>query len=274
MSRSGFSKSNVMALEVGAKLMSDIWPKFGGCVIALRDSWLGNCAGLCGVAVGVGRMLMKTCPQEPYTDCMCSWRSFNCCSVGAFEGERGGCWGDCARSVRRGVRGEEICTGDRNKVSWGPGWGWLCDCATCIESCGVCPRLVILTVLSSCRKVGVSFGPGCVGPGKYPCCWACMASKLIAWRSRLMPGRCRRCDVVAGSGRTVGASKAAGVEFCRRCWFRRRWMPDGMFVDSITYAGRVRCPVSCVWNLGSFVVRNCRMLVAGRTSDNTVDHLD
>lgn len=60
-----------------------------------------------------------------------------------------------------------------------------------------------------------------------------------------MPGRCRR-DGVAGSGRTGGASKAAGVEFCRRCWVRRRSMPDGMFVDSITYAGRVRCPVSCV----------------------------
>jgi hypothetical protein len=146
--------------------------------------------------VGVGRILMKTCPLEPYTDCMCSWSSFSCCSLGAFEGERGGCWGDCARSVRRGVRGEGrevcICTGDRRKASWGPGWGMLCGCATCIESCGSCPRLVLLTVLSSCLKVVVSKGPDWGCSGKYPWLWAWVASRFTPRRSRLMPVRCRR----------------------------------------------------------------------------------
>ena len=34
----------------------------------------------------------------------------------------------------------------------------------------------------------------------------------------------------------VGTSNAAGVECCRRCWIRWRWMPVGIFVDSISYA--------------------------------------
>lgn len=87
MSASGFSKSKVMALDVGSKLRSPISVKFGGCVIAVSGSWLGKCTGFCGVAVGVGRMLIKTCPHEPYTDCICSRSSFSCCSVGALDGE-------------------------------------------------------------------------------------------------------------------------------------------------------------------------------------------
>lgn len=171
MSASGFSKSNVIALDVGSKLMSAMSVKFGVWVTALSAWWLGSCAGFCGVADGVGRMLMKTWPHEPYTDCMCSRRSFNCCSVGGLEEERGGCWGDCARTVRLGVRGDgrEVCTGDRKKASCGPGWGWLCGCATCIECCDVCPRLVLLTVLASCWKDRVSMGPGVVKSWYWPC---------------------------------------------------------------------------------------------------------
>jgi hypothetical protein len=150
----------------------------------------------------------------------------------------------------------EICTGDAKKVSWGPGWGWLCGCATCILCCGICPRLlVLLTVLLSCWK-----GPSCCGYSWYGACRAaCMESRLRPRRSKLMPLRfCRRCCVLAGGGRTVGASKAAGVESCRRCWIRRRWMPVGIFVDSIVYTGRVRSWFSrrgkVLW------VRNCDVL--------------
>ena len=153
--------------------------------------------------------------------------------------------GDCRRLNLRGVRGveEEICTGDAKKASWGPGWGCLCGCATCIECCDGCPRvLVLLTVLSSCWKDGTSKGPGCWVSSWY---WACraaawMGSRLRPRRSKLMPVRCDRRWILAGDGRTVAASNTVGVECCRRCWMRGRWMPAGIFVDSISNAGRVR----------------------------------
>ena len=232
-----------MAFELGSRLISVMPVKPEERAFVPKDSWLGNCADFCGVEVGVGSMLMKTCPHEPYTDWMCSWSSFSCCSVGGLEGEEGSCLGDCTRVILCGVRGvdEVICTGDAKKVSRGPGWGCLCVCATCIECCDDCPRLlVLLTVLSSCWKDGVSKGPGF---GEYSWYWACRAawseSRLRPRRSKLMPVRCDR-RTLAGDGRTVGASKTVGVEFCRRCWIRWRWMPAGMFVDSISYAGRVR----------------------------------
>ena len=164
---------------------------------------------------------MNTCADEPYTDCMCSCTAFICCSVGSLEGERGACGGDCCRSVRTGVRGEgrDCCTGDRKKESWKPGWGWLCCCATCINCCCGCPMLVILTVLSSCWKdvIWSRTGSGCSSGTSI------VVARLRPRKSRLMPDRCGRCcRMLAGSGRTVGASKAAGVEFCRRCCVLRR----------------------------------------------------
>ena len=78
-----------------------------------------------------------------------------------------------------------------------------------------------------------------------------------------MPVRCRRSCEVAGSRGTFGASKAAGVEFCRRCWVRRRSMPVGIFVDSITYAGQVR-KIGLLWNLGPLWSETGYLLVADR----------
>jgi hypothetical protein len=60
-----------------------------------------------------------------------------------------------------------------------------------------------------------------------------------------MPVRCvRRCCMLVGSCCSRGASNAAGVEFWRRWSVRRRWMPEGAFVDSILYARRVRVLLS------------------------------
>jgi hypothetical protein len=139
------------------------------------------------------------------------------------------------------------------ELSWGPGWGWLCGCATCISCCCGCPRLVILTVLSSCWKDSKFCGDS--GRGS---CWGMrIASRLRPRRSRLMPVRCCLvCRWLAGSGRTVCASKAAGVEFCRRCCVRRFWMLEVALMDSIVDAGtnsESRYPR--MWGL-SCVVRN------------------
>ena len=140
-----------------------------------------------------------------------------------------------------GERGDldlgESCTGECRKGSWGPGWGWLCGCATCIVCCGCCPRwLVKLTALSSCwYEAGLG---------------AWIDSRLRPLRSRLMPERlCRRTGL---AGRTLGISNALGVDSWRLCCIRRREMPWGELVlDSIlmlvesgcVVRGRVSCRV-------------------------------
>lgn len=108
------------------------------------------------------------------------------------------------------------------KGSRKPGWGWLCGCATCINCCWACPRLVLLTVLPSRWKGST------------------VVSRFRPRRSRLMPDRECRSWGALDSGRTVGASNAAGVEFWRRCCARRRRMLEGESVDSMLYAGQVR----------------------------------
>lgn len=93
---------------------------------------------------------------------------------------------------------------------------------------------MILTMWSSCGK-GAGPGPGLE--------WEFRSMKgawSIGFWSKLVPLRWLLCRwMVAGSGRTFGASNITGVEFCRR-WFCRRCCILEVALDSIMYASRVR----------------------------------